>query len=94
MQYSKGFAALCVAYLCVMPIYAFQAISSQPGRILFYAPWISKSISIKAMPLIEGLADRGHKVFLVMPYCLDCNNHGNITILHATEYDGEIKALH
>ncbi len=63
--------------------------NSQNGRILFFAPYISKSIRFKALPLIQGLADRGHETVLMMPFCEDCGQYENITVLNMEKYDGE-----
>ncbi len=41
------------------------------------------------MPVIEGLADRGHEVVLMMPFCDDCGKHENISMVHVKEYDGK-----
>ncbi len=53
---------------------------ARPGRVLLYAPFGIKSIKIKIQPLMETLADRGHKVTVVMPYFSD-HNHENITVI-------------
>ncbi len=41
------------------------------------------------MPVIEGLANRGHEVVLMMPFCDDCGKHENISMVHVKEYDGK-----
>ncbi len=71
--------------LCVAPAQPIP----EHGRILFFAPWISKSIKFKIMPLVEGLADQGHEVVLAMPFCQDCEKHENVTVVHVKEYDGK-----
>ncbi len=53
---------------------------TRPGRVLLYAPFGIKSIKIKIQPLMETLADRGHKVTVVMPYFSD-HNPENIPII-------------
>ncbi len=53
---------------------------TRPGRILLYAPFAIKSIKIKIEPLMEGLADKGHKVTIVMPHFASQNE--NITVIN------------
>ncbi len=53
---------------------------TSPGRILFYAPFSLKSITIKLQPLLEELVARGHYVTAVMPY-VGHYNHQNITAI-------------
>ncbi len=59
------------------------------GRVLFFAPGISKSIKFKAMPIVTGLADKGHEVVLVMPYCEECGKHANITVVDVEKPNGK-----
>ena len=38
-----------------------------PGKIMFFAPLVSRSMIMTFMPLAETLAKRGHKVTVVIP---------------------------
>ena len=38
------------------------------GRIMFYMPFVSKSMRITYMPVVRELAARGHEVTVVTPY--------------------------
>ncbi len=81
---------LKLSLLFLLPWLSEAQASTEKGRVLFFAPWISKSIRIKALPLIQGLADHGHEVVLVMPFCDDCGKHENITLVNIKEYDGDV----
>ncbi len=53
---------------------------THPGRILFYAPFSLKSITIKLQPLMEELLARGHKITAVMPHVAEFK-HENVTTI-------------
>ena len=38
------------------------------GSVLFYMPFVSKSMKITFMPIAEALVDRGHEVVIIMPH--------------------------
>ena len=38
------------------------------GSVLFFIPFMSKSVKITFMPLAEEMAAKGHEVVVVMPY--------------------------
>ena len=38
------------------------------GSVLFFIPFMSKSVKITFMPLAEKMASKGHEVVVVMPY--------------------------
>ena len=38
------------------------------GSVLFFIPFMSKSVKITFMPLAEEMASKGHEVVVVMPY--------------------------
>ncbi len=83
------------AVMCLIICFSRADLSPDPGRILFFAPYMTKSIIIKAMPFIQGLAERGHQVVSVMPPCQlgECRGeHENITSLDVNECDGEREA--
>ena len=38
------------------------------GSVLFFIPFMSKSVKITFMPVAEEMASKGHEVVVVMPY--------------------------
>ena len=44
------------------------------GSVLFYVPFVTKSVKIGFMPLAEKMATKGHEVVVVMPYATEKPN--------------------
>ena len=42
--------------------------SSSPGSILMYLPFVSKSMMVPIRPLAQALVDRGHKVTIISDF--------------------------
>ena len=59
----KGF---CVLSLLVLLIQQPRVASG--GSILFYMPFVSKSVKITFMPVAEEMASRGHEVAVLMQH--------------------------
>eukprot|EP00095_Tigriopus_kingsejongensis_P005737 maker-scaffold28_size608977-snap-gene-1.14 protein:Tk05737 transcript:maker-scaffold28_size608977-snap-gene-1.14-mRNA-1 annotation:"udp-glucuronosyltransferase 2c1" len=54
------------AFLCLLILGVAHG-----GRYLFYVPFVSKSMHITFMPMVEELSRRGHQVTVVMPFAMD-----------------------
>ncbi len=60
---------------------SFSPLETPPGRILVYAPYSLKSIKLKIQPILEGMADRGHHLTIVMPH-FQGYQHENVTVIN------------
>ena len=54
---------------------------TNPGKIMFYAPLVSRSMVMTFMPLAEALASRGHKVVAVIPLEYDAKTRENLEVI-------------
>ena len=64
MSKTKVLVNLQIALVLLATIIKFASC----GSVLFFIPFMSKSVKITFMPLAEEMAAKGHEVVVVMPY--------------------------